>query len=98
MRPRFFDIAEMQDLSSGPEALRYVDDVRTSALCQAPKVVIPARSLSFVPWRQRSAFQATRLGLFNRGTVGNGERHNTVAIRHFAHRWRVGGPMSKRPD
>ena len=92
VRPRFFDIAEITDLSNGPDQLRYVDDVRTSALCRAPKYVIPARSLSFVPWRGRNALQATRLGLMNRGTGDTGNRHNTIAIRHFADRWRVGGP------
>lgn len=91
VRPRFFDIAAMEDFSSGPEALRYVDDVRTSALCTAAKYVVPAPSLSFVPWRLRARFQATRLGLMNRGQGGTGNRHNTIAIRHFADRWRVGG-------
>ncbi|MEL7117370.1 MAG: hypothetical protein AAGP08_17595 [Pseudomonadota bacterium] len=89
VKPRFFDLAEIQTLD-GPPELRYVDDVRTSALCKVPKYVIPGRSLSFVPWRQRQAFQATRLGLFNRGQ-GGGTRHNTVAIQHFKDRWRVGG-------
>lgn len=91
-RPRYFDIAEMQTLSDGPDTLRYVDDVRTSALCNVAKLVIPARSLSFVPWRLRAQLQATRLGLMNRGAGGTGNRHNTIAIRHYADRWRVGGP------
>ena len=88
VRPSFFDVAAMEDLSAGPAELRFVDDVRTSALCNVPKMVIPAKSLSFVPWRQRRAFQSTRLGLVNRGS---GTRHNTIAIQHFADRWRVGG-------
>lgn len=91
VEPSFFEIEEMQDLSQGPAELRYVDDVRTSALCQKPILVIPAPSLSFVPWRQRAQFQNTRLGLFNRG-AGSGTRHNTIAIQHYADRWRVGGP------
>ena len=91
VRPRQFDLSEMADLDNGPEALRYVDDVRSSALCNADKLVIPAPSLSFVPWRQRNAFQSTRLGLMNRGTGGTGERHNTIAIRHYRDKWRVGG-------
>lgn len=87
VRPRFFDAQDIQRFD-GPEELRYVDDVRTSALCKAPKNVLPAPSLSFVPWRQRTAFQATRLGLFNRGS---GTRHNTIALKYFKDRWRVGG-------
>ncbi len=92
VRPRFFDIDRMQDFAADPEPLRYVDDVRTSALCQAPKYVLPGASLSFVPWRLRARLQATRLGLMNRGPGGSGQRHNTIGIRHFATRWRVGGP------
>jgi hypothetical protein len=92
VKPRFFDNCEMQALDDGPSALRYVDDVRTSALCRVPKLVIPALSLSFVPWRHRNAFQSTRLGLMNRGPGERGERHNTIAIRHYANKWRVGGP------
>lgn len=94
VRPRYFDIAEMENLSDGPPELRYVDDVRTSALCNAPKYVVPAPSLSFVPWRQRDKLQATRLGLMNRGEGGTGNRHNTIAIQHYASRWRVGGPQN----
>lgn len=88
VRPEFFDQKEMADFSKGPKELRFVDDVRTSALCTVPKYVIPAPSLSFVPWRQRTAFQETRLGLVNRGS---GTRHNTIGIQHYADRWRVGG-------
>ena len=91
VRPRFFDIDAMQSLDSDPAELRYVDDVRSSALCNAAKFVIPANSLSFVPWLKRKALQSTRLGLMNRGTGGAGNRHNTIAIRHYAQRWRVGG-------
>jgi hypothetical protein len=94
VRPRFFDAGEIQRLE-GPPELRYVDDVRTSALCRVPKFVIPARSLSFVPWRQRQAFQSTRLGLFNRGQ-GGGTRHNTIGIQYYKDRWRVGGPASPK--
>ena len=94
VRPRFFDIAKIQDLNSDPDALRYVDDVRTSALCDAPKFVIPAKSLSFVPWRLHRALQSTRLGLMNRGSGGSGNRHNTIGIRHYAEKWRVGGPKT----
>ena len=91
VRPRHFDLTEMADLDNGPATLRYVDDVRTSALCNADKLVIPAPSLSFVPWRQRNALQSTRLGLMNRGEGGTGNRHNTIAIRHYQDKWRVGG-------
>ena len=91
VQPRFFDPAELADVSNGPDALFYVDDVRTSALCKVDKFVIPAPSLSFIPKRRRGLYAMTALGLINRGKGGNEERHNTIAIRYYADRWRVGG-------
>lgn len=44
-----------------------------------------------VPWRHRAALQRTRLGAINAGPGGDHARHNTIAIRHYADRWRVGG-------
>jgi hypothetical protein len=92
VRPRFFDLEEMLDFSDGPAELFFVDDVRTSALCKVGKWVIPARSLSFIPWAARSALQRTRLGKINAGSGGPEERHNTIGIRYYQDRWRVGGP------
>ncbi len=91
VRPRFFDLPQMRDQDSGPPELFFVDDVRTSALCRAPKWVIPARSLSFIPRAGRAALQKTRLGAINAGPGADHLRHNTIAIRHFRNRWRVGG-------
>lgn len=92
VRPRFFDLDELTDFSTGPDALRYVDDVRTSALCKVGKWVIPAPSLSFVPWRQAAHLQKNRLGLVNRIPGESHNRNNTIALKHYAGRWRVGGP------
>lgn len=96
VRPRFFDMAAMADFSTGPEALFFVDDVRTSALCTAPKYAVPARRLSFIPKRHLELYSRTALGLINRGRGGDELRHNTIAVRHFAGRWLVdrGGASS----
>lgn len=91
VRPRFFDLAQMADFSDGPKALFFVDDVRSSALCAAPKYVVPARRLSFIPKRRLRLYKSTALGRINRGSGGDEFRHNTVAVRHFAGRWLVDG-------
>jgi hypothetical protein len=57
-----------------------------------PKVVLPAKSLSFIPWTSRAALQKTRLGQINAGPGDPDLRHNTVGIRYYKDRWRVGGP------
>jgi len=93
VRPRFFNTAQLNNLEDGPPELFYVDDVRTSALCRARKWVIPAPSLSFIPWRSRAALQRTRLGQINAGPGDASQRHNTIAIRYYADRWRVGGNL-----
>lgn len=92
VRPRFFDEKSLPDFSGQPPELRYVDDVRSSALCQAEIWVIPAPSLSFVPRAQADRLQQTRLGLVNRVPGESHNRNNTVALQYFADRWRVGGP------
>lgn len=94
VRPRFFDLAEMTDFT-GPPELRTVDDVRTSALCKAEKWVIPAPSLSFVPKRHAARLQANRLGLINRLPGENHNRNNTIALKHYSDRWKVGGPKAR---
>jgi len=91
VRPRFFNVNELCDFSVGPPELRQVDDVRTSALCNAPKVVIAAPILSHIPKRGFFHFKRTALGRINRGPGGNERRHNTIGYRFFAMRWRVGG-------
>jgi hypothetical protein len=89
VRPRFFDLAAMTDFAQGPEALFFVDDVRTSALCAAPKYAVPTARLSFIPKRRVHLYARTALGLINRGRGGDESRHNSIAVRHFAGRWLV---------
>ena len=92
VRPRFFDAARLADFSQDPAETRYVDDVRSSALCKVPIRVLPAPSLSFVPKAQAKLLQSTRLGLVNRVPGEGHNRNNTIALEHFADRWTVGGP------
>lgn len=91
VRPRFFDLGEMTDFSDTPRAGFLADDVRTSALCRVPKFVIPIKGLSFLPRRGRAHLQATALAHLNKGDGDLESRSNTVAIRHYSDRWRVGG-------
>ncbi len=91
VRPRFFDEKALSDFSGEPPETRFVDDVRSSALCAAEIWVIPAPSLSFVPRVEGKRLQSSRLGLVNRAPGENHNRNNTIALRHFADRWRVGG-------
>lgn len=87
MRPRFFDIAQLTDFSDTPRAGFLADDVRTSALCRVPKMVVPARGLSCLPKRRYKEFKRTALANLNRGDGSLEARNNTIAIRHYAKHW-----------
>lgn len=89
VRPRFFDLPKLADLSAEPEHARLTDDVRTSALVQVPKRVIPVRSLSCLPKRTYRFYKETALANLNRGSGDPLERNNTKSIRHFKGVWLV---------
>ncbi|PSL18728.1 hypothetical protein [Shimia abyssi] len=95
VRPRFFDLSVLADLSDTPRAAFLADDVRTSALCKAPRHVIPCRSLSFLPKANALHYKLTALANLNRGNGALEDRNNTKAIRHFANRWHVGGAKQR---
>jgi hypothetical protein len=91
VQPRFFDMAELTDYSGAPEAAFFVDDVWISVHCKAPKYVVPASRAGY-PGRKRKAFyQKTSLGRVNKGGGDVNKRNNTIMLRHFAGRWKVGG-------
>jgi len=85
VKPRFF-AAGVHDASGAPACLRWVDDVWFSGHCTAEKLVVPLSRYVFHPFRGQAHFEASALGLKNRGTTPE-SRHNTIAIRHFARRW-----------
>ncbi|SEO49017.1 hypothetical protein SAMN04490248_1063 [Salinihabitans flavidus] len=91
VRPRFYDLEALTDFSRTPRAGFLVDDVRSSALCRAPRLVIPAGGLSFLPKARYGAFKETALANLNRGSGAPEDRNNSIAVRHYADRWRVGG-------
>jgi hypothetical protein len=88
VRPRFFDLDRLADFAPDPPAARLVDDVRSSALCRVPKLVIPAPSLGCLPKRDYARFKATALANLNRGDGRPETRNNTLALRHFRASWR----------
>ncbi len=91
IRPRFFDLEALADFTDVPRACFLADDVRTSALCNVPKMIVPTRGLSFIPRKDWGQFQDSALGHINAGDGSHESRSNTIAIRHYADRWRVGG-------
>lgn len=91
VRPRFFEEAELTDYNGAPDAAFFVDDVWISVHCKAPKYVVPAARAGY-PGRKRKAFyQETSLGRVNKGGGDVNKRNNTILLRHFAGRWKVGG-------
>ncbi len=94
VRPRFFDLATVNDYSAAPSAARTADDVWISGHCQAPKYVLPSRRSSFEPWRRRPFYSRTGLGRINRA-ADHSERSNSIMLRHFAEVWRARGAQGE---
>ncbi|MFT3671395.1 hypothetical protein [Aestuariivirga sp.] len=91
VRPRFFDVAAIQNYAASPPEAFYVDDVWFSAHCRAAKVVLPARRYNYQPKLRRAFYERTSLAVINRGPGGDERRNNTLIIKKFADKWRVGG-------
>jgi hypothetical protein len=91
VRPRFFDQTELTDYSGAPEAAFFVDDVWISVHCNVPKYVIPAARAGYPGRRRKTFYRETSLGRVNKGGGDVNKRNNTILLRHFAGRWKVGG-------
>lgn len=91
VKPRFFDAEKIFDYSNAPEAAFFVDDVWISAHCEVPKYVVPAGRAGYPGRRRRTFYRQTSLGRINRGGGDVHKRNNTILLRHFAGRWKVGG-------
>ena len=90
VRPRFFDLAALADFSNAPPAVRLVDDVWVSAHCGAPCEVhpLPLAYTDYKPGEHRRQFDATSLGGKVNRVAHPAQRGNSIALRHFAARWR----------
>ena len=97
VRPGFFDLQGLTDYSGAPPESFFVDDVWISAHCDADRFAIPARRYNYQSKFRRGFYQATSLGLVNRGIGGDEQRHNTIVLRYLADKWRVGGPRRMPP-
>lgn len=87
VRPSFFDLAALTDYSAAPPGAFFVDDVWISGHCRVPRLVIPARRLSFPPKRRARFYKATSVALVNRGDGTPESRNNTIVIRHLRDAW-----------
>lgn len=92
VRPRFFDAAAITDYSRAPKEAFFVDDVWISAHCRARRFIVPARRGNYQPKFRRGFYSDTSLGRINRGPGPDGQRNNSIVVRHFGPRW------MKRPD
>jgi len=90
IRPRFFDLEALADFNGAPTAVRLVDDVWVSAHCGVPCEVhpLPLAYTDYKPWEHRRRFDATSLGWMVNRVADPAQRGNSIALRHFAARWR----------
>ncbi len=87
VRPRFFDLDDLADLQSAPEAAWLEDDTWFAAHCHAPKLIVPNRPGSFPRYFAGRVYRSSRLGAHNRGGTDPESRNTTVLMRMFSDRW-----------
>lgn len=87
VKPSFFDLGGVFDYGGAPREAFYVDDVWISAHLKVPRVVLPARHVSYQSKYLRSIYERTALASINRGPGPDTLRNNTIVIRHFAPNW-----------
>jgi hypothetical protein len=91
VRPGYFDASVLADYRNAPDAAFFVDDVWISAHCRVPKYVVPARRAGYPGRKLKSFYRRTSLGRINRGGGDVNKRNNTIMLRYFAGRWKIGG-------
>lgn len=88
LKPEFFNLKELQDYSSAPKALRFVDDVWISAHALVPKIVFPMHRFCYSPFFKRQDFSSSSLAKINNwNKPKNEDRNNTIGIKYFEERW-----------
>ena len=90
VKAKFFDRAAVTDYTRAPAAAFFVDDVWISAHCRVPKVVCRGRRTNFPSIFDSRFFKRSSVALVNRGTGTPASRNNTIMLRYFAGRWRLG--------
>ncbi len=87
VKPSFFDLARVMDYAQAPREAFFVDDVWISAHLRVPRVVIPARRVSYQPKYLKGVYDRTALASINRSPGPDSLRNNTIVIRHFPRNW-----------
>ena len=96
VRACFFDLAAVADYSAAPDAAFFVDDVWISAHCRVPKVVVEGRRTNFASRRDAQFYKRSSVALVNRGGGSPESRNNTIMLKYFAERWRVGRVQTRK--
>lgn len=88
LKREFFNLGELQDYSSAPKALRFVDDVWISAHALVPKIVFPMRRFCYTPFFKKHLFKSNSLAqINNHNKTTHEDRNNTIGIKYFNGKW-----------
>ena len=91
IKGRFFDLQTLKDFPEDQPILRLVDDIWISAHALVDKYTLPLRRFCFTTRKIRILSRSSSLAsVNNRGKTRDEDRHNSIAIRYFKHKWTIG--------
>lgn len=90
LKPRFFDLDQVDNYEGVPQKVRFVDDVWVSAQAKVEKYIFPISRFCYVPFFQNDFYKDSSLAKINNyNRVDNRDRNNSIALRHFKDVWSV---------
>lgn len=91
LKPKFFDLNEIDNYEGVPQKVRFVDDVWVSAQAKVEKYIFPITRFCYVPFFQNDFYKASSLAKINNyNRIDNRDRNNSVALRFFSDKWGKG--------
>lgn len=88
LKPRFFDLDQIDNYEGVPQKVRFVDDVWVSAKAKVEKYIFPISRFCYVPFFQNDFYKASSLAKINNyDRIDNRDRNNSIALRHFTDVW-----------
>ena len=89
LKPRFFDLNEIDNYEGVPHKVRFVDDVWVSAKAEVEKYIFPISRFCYTPFFQNDFYKDSSLAKINNfDRIDNRDRNNSIALRFFEDVWK----------
>lgn len=89
LKPRFFNLNEIDNYEGVPHKVRFVDDVWVSAKAEVEKYIFPISRFCYTPFFQNDFYKDSSLAKINNfDRIDNRDRNNSIALRFFEDVWK----------